>query len=119
MTVGKYISRKGIHLTDSTTPDAIIAAITGLQPREFTDAMIMNRSMKDIKEYQNEVGKEFQKYLNRALIEAQQGNYEAADAYMKKANAYKELGDYQPNQLNDLMKQSFNSQNISLTERVS
>lgn len=92
-TIGKYISKNGTHLTDTTTMESIIAAATGLQSREFTDAMIMN---KDIKEYTNvkkQASMEAEKYVNRAFMAASQGDEENADAYMKKASALIELSD--------------------------
>lgn len=116
--VGKYVSRNNVYMSETNTPDAWMSAITGLQPREMTDAMIMGQDIKSVKEMQDAAGKEFQKYYSRGLQEAMLGNDDAADAYFKKANAFKEVGDFDAVSLSDLVKQALNSGNISMIERI-
>lgn len=116
-TVGKYISKKGTVLSDTTTTDAIINAITGLQSREFSDAMLMNKSTKDFEEHKREISKEVQKHIGRSLIEAQNGNKEAAEAYMVKARAAVILGDFTPMELTQLFTQSIRGKNSTLVDK--
>jgi hypothetical protein len=118
MQYGKYISRKGVVLSESDPYSAAVSAATGLQPREFTDKMIMNDSLKDLSKYQKDLQTEIQKYGSRALIEYGNGNKDAGDAYMKKASAYIELGDFTPSQKTSIVSNIVQGKNRTLVDRI-
>lgn len=118
MMYGKYVSRKGMVLSDSTPMAATISAITGLQPSEFSDAMIMRKDLKDLNEYQKDVQSEIQKYGSRAFIEYTNGNKAAGDAYMTKVHALVELGDFSAPQKTAIVQQMVTGQNKTLVDKV-
>lgn len=118
MQYGKYISRKGVVLSESSPYSAAVSAATGLQPREFTDKMIMNDSLKDLNKYQRDLQTEIQKYGSRALIEYSNGNKDAGDAYMKKASSYIELGDFTPSQKTSIVSNIVQGKNRTLADRI-
>lgn len=118
MMYGKYISRKGIVLSDSTPFAATVSAITGLQPSEFSDAMIMRKETKEFTAYQRTLEQDIQKYGSRAFLEYTNGNKDAGDAYMKKVNALVELGGFSPSQKTSIVTEMTTGRNKTLVDRV-
>jgi hypothetical protein len=118
MMYGKYISRKGIVLSDTTPYAATVSAITGLQPSEFSDAMIMRKETKEFNEYQRTLERDIQKYGSRAYLEYANGNKDAGDAYMKKVNALVELGGFSPSQKTSIVTEMTTGRNKTLVDRV-
>lgn len=118
MTLGKYISRKGTVFKDTTTSEAIISAVTGLQPRDFTDAMIQNQSIKDLEARQRKIRAEVQKHLSRALREAAQGNEDTAESYMTKARSNVILGDFTPTEITSIFNSVMMGKDRTLVDRI-
>lgn len=116
-TIGKYISRKGTVLSDSTTMEAIVSAVTGTQAREFSDAMIMNKSTKDFEANKREIAQEAQKHIGRALVEAANGNQQSAEAYMTKARAQIILGDFTAAEKTTLFTRVVGGKNSTLVDK--
>lgn len=116
-TIGKYISRKGTVLSDATPMEAIISAVTGLQTRDFTDAMLFNRSIKDFEAHKREIAQEAQKHVSRAWIEASNNNQQAAEAYMVKARAQIILGDFTASEKTKIFENAFRGKNSNLMSK--
>jgi hypothetical protein len=118
MHFGKYISRKGIVLDEATVGSSFVSAITGLQPSEFSDTMIMRQSNKDFQKYQRDIQSDIQKYGHRAWIEYNNGNKEAGDAYMVKVNALVEMGGFSPSQKTSIVQQIVAADTKNLADSV-
>lgn len=118
MHFGKYISRKGIVLDEATVGSSFVSAITGLQPSEFSDTMIMRQSNKDFQKYQRDIQADIQKYGHRAWIEYNNGNKEAGDAYMVKVNALVEMGGFSPSQKTSIVQQIVAADTKNLADSV-
>lgn len=117
-TIQKYISRKGVVLSDTTTPDAIISAVTGMQPREFSDAMIMNQSIKDLEERKKEIRGKISQDLSNALREAVNGNTDTAESFMTRVRALVELGDFTPQEVTSMFQSTVGGKDKTLLDRV-
>lgn len=115
---GKYITKNEVYLSDMNTFDAWFSTITGLSPREVTDAFLMSRSLKGTKEMQVEAEKGFIKYYRRALQEGANGNNEAMEAYFKKSRSYLVIGDFRPDQYSDVLRRALDGQQ-SVAQRIS
>lgn len=117
-TIQKYISRKGVVLSDTTTPEAIISAVTGMQSREFTDGMIMNQSMKDRDKRKQEIRGKISADLSSALREAVDGNTDTAEAFMTRVRALVELGEFDPQEITSIFQNTVGGKDKTLLDRI-
>lgn len=64
---GIWASKNGANITEMDLPDAVMAALTGLQPAEISDSFAANRASKDFKEWQDKEQKEIIKEYRQAM----------------------------------------------------
>lgn len=114
---GKYITKNEVYMSDMNSWDAIFSQITGMSPREITDAMLMKQSLKDLGKLQDEAEKNFTKYIKRGLNEQANGNRQAAESYYKRARSFLIVGGFQPNQYGDLLQKAIGNQG-SVIDRI-
>jgi hypothetical protein len=82
---GKYLTKNQIWMSDVTPVQGIIMALTGLSPRDVTDAMLMSASLKATQEAKQEAEKSMMKNFRLAFQELQAGNKDRAEFFMKRA----------------------------------
>lgn len=114
---GKYITKNEVYMSDMNSWDAVFSSITGLTPREVTDAMLMKQSMKDLEGTQKEATKNFEKNIKRGLNEQANGNRTAAEAYFRRARSYLIVGGFQPNEYATMLQRAINNQQ-SVIDRI-
>lgn len=117
LNTGKYITKNEMYIGDMTKFDAIFSAITGLTPIEIQDTFLKSDSLKNQRELENEVKKEFIKNYRRALKEGAAGNKEGMDAFLKKARAAIIVGDINPTLYSQFVREAL-SGHTSLMERI-
>jgi hypothetical protein len=89
---GRWMSRKEIYLSDVSAANAFFMTAVGLQPQQVADMHLMSWAMKDQKELEEHVTKQFVLEFRRGLDARKVGNLEQANAYMKRAFVYLHIG---------------------------
>ena len=114
MNTGKYISKNEIYMGDVTTWDAVFMGMTGLSPREVSDAFIKIESLQELRDAQMAAKKEAIKYFRKAF-EAK--SVEEKEQYLRAAKVHIIGGGFTPDQYSDIFLEATRG-NTSLVDKI-
>lgn len=90
---GRWFSKKENYLTDVSKTQAVVMALTGLQPQAVSDLQLMAWSGKDKAALEKYVGEQFTQELRRA-IRVQNDSPQQAQKYITRAFAFLNVGGF-------------------------
>lgn len=99
LNTGIYFSRNGVKQSDISPISAIFTAITGTSPRDVSDAMLMQQSLKDTKKAQDDAQKFITDYFRRANAAAAKDDYASFENYMRLVKIHFIAGGFQDKDL--------------------
>lgn len=117
MNTQKYYTKNGKAIQDITTQQALVSALTGLQPVHLADSSLRRVSNNDYEEMVNAGYKEFETNMRRGMQAGLNGDTKERDFYFKKASAAVIAVDLNPSR-RGLWMQRFYKDNGDIADRT-
>lgn len=114
---GRAISKKEAYIADTSSAHAVFKAVTGLKDQRINDIQTMNNSMKERKNYEQEVEARFRQEFRRGVLAQKDNNPELSKKFFTRAVAWLEIGGYSEDRYNSLVSKSIND-NESILNKV-
>lgn len=92
--VGVWASRNGVDIMKMDLPDAVVAALTGIQPQAIEDSFSKYRASKSYKEHYDQMIKDYTKDL-RQILKTEDGDTRDKMIVDFKASVKAEFGDHE------------------------
>lgn len=113
---GRWMSKKESYLSDTSTANAIFAAVTGLKDQSITDIQTMTNAIKNIADDEKKVEKQFTQEFRRALL-LMDTDPAQAHKYMTRARAWLEFADFPQHRISQLLNKAIRD-NESLVDKT-
>lgn len=109
---GEYISKKGTYISDTTTFDSVMSAITGLTPVEVSDAFVKGKILKDMSGEKRALQNKIVNDVRRGLRAAKDGDYSLMESYFRRSSAMIEMGGFTPQERAQVMGNALSGQSV-------
>lgn len=106
---GIWASRNNTNIIEMELPDAVIAAITGLQPQEIEDTFARFRTTKEFQDYMNSTKKELIS-MYRTAIKMDPG--EDREILIREIKALGHIKGLTPKEMNDVWRKAFDIESL-------
>lgn len=118
VSTGRYFSRKDRYVSDVTPLDGVLMAASGLSPMELSDSYLKEAMMADDSRFKRQIEPYVIRNFNSAMQALRNNDPETAAMYLARSKTWQEAGQFQPHEINRIIKKAMTQDNISQVQQI-